>query len=186
VTSWLVFLDELDVNSLDKGFGAMEEKTAVLLGKEGFTRESIEHSRSLDLRYKGQAFELNIPMTQGGVEAIKTRFHERFHETYGHGNLNHRIELVNLRLTSFGKVEKPSLEPYGCCGGSIDLAKKAQRDVYFKGRFQSTTVFEREKLPSGVGIDGPCIIEENGATSVISPGWNARIDAYGNLVLKRR
>lgn len=186
VASWLVCLDELDMDGLYKGFRAMEGKAAALLGKEGFTREAIEYQRSLDLRYKGQAFELNIPMTDGGVEAIKTRFHARFHETYGHGNLNHRIELVNFRLTSFGKVEKPSLEPYGCGGRSIDLAKKSERDVYFKGRFQSTAVFEREKLPSGVVIDGPCIIEENGATSVVSPGWNARIDAYGNLVLKRR
>jgi N-methylhydantoinase A len=186
VTSWLVFLDELDMNSLDMRFQAMEKKAAALLGEEGFTREAIEHNRSLDLRYKGQAFELNIPMTENDVGAITTRFHARFHETYGHGNPNHRIELVNLRLTSFGKVEKPTLEPYGCCSGSIDLAKKAEREVYFKGMFQNTTVFEREKLPPGVGIDEPCVIEEDGSTTVVSPGWNARIDAYGNLILKRR
>ena len=187
VRSWIRNLENLSFDELDREFRSMEREALSLLKEEGFEVKDILFQRSLDLRYKGQAFELNITLQNGDAQKKTTeRFHARFQETYGHSRPGQTIELVNLRLSSFGLVEKPLLPAYESKGKSIVQARKDERKVCFQGHFSETPVYERDLLPCEEGLSGPAIIEENGATTVVPPNWRCRVDAYGNLILSRR
>jgi N-methylhydantoinase A len=187
VRSWIRNLENLSFDELDREFRSMEREALSLLKEEGFEAKDILFQRSLDLRYKGQAFELNITLQNGDAQKkTAERFHARFQETYGHSRPGQTIELVNLRLSSFGLVEKPLLPAYESKGKSIVQARKDKRKVCFQGHFSETPVYERDLLPCEEMLSGPAIIEENGATTVVPPNWRSRVDAYGNLILSRR
>ena len=187
VRSWIKGLEALRFDELDREFRSMEKGALSVLKEEGFEAKDTLFRRSLDLRYKGQAFELNIPLRNSdALEKIAERFHTRFQETYGHSRPGQTIELVNLRLSSFGLVEKPLFPAYASKGRSILQAQKDERQVYFQGHFSETPVYERDLLPCEEGLNGPAIIEENGATTVVPPSWMVKIDPNGNLLLNRR
>lgn len=187
VRSWIKQLNTFDFDEFDGEFRTMEKRSLSILGEEGFESRDTYFQRSLDLRYKGQAFELNIPLGEDdSLERIAERFHIRFQETYGHSRPGHYIELVHLRLSSFGVVKKPLFPTYESKGKSIVEAQKDERQVYFQGHFLKTPIYERDLLPCQEILNGPAIIEESGATSVVPPGWMVRIDSYGNLLLNRR
>jgi N-methylhydantoinase A len=187
VRSWIKSLEGLRFDELDREFRSMEKGALSVLKKEGFEAKDTLFRRSLDLRYKGQAFELNIPLQNSDtLEEVAERFHARFQETYGHSRPGQIIELVNLRLSSFGLVEKPLFPAHGSKGRSILQALKDERQVYFQGRFSESPVYERDFLPCEEGLNGPAIIEENGATTVVPPGWMVKTDSHGDLLLNRR
>lgn len=187
VRSWVRNLEPLSFDELDREFRGMEGVAFSVLKEEGFEATDILFQRSLDLRYKGQAFELNVPLREDdALRIVAERFHARFHETYGHSRPGHTVELVNLRLSSFGLVKKPHLPAYEAKGRSVVQAQKDERKVYFKGYFSETPIYERDLLPNEKIFSGPAIVEESGATTVIPPGWIVRTDFNGNLLLNRR
>jgi len=186
VRSWMRTWNGLDRESLEQEFRTLEKDSLASLKREGFDAPEIFLQRSLDLRYKGQAFELMIPLGQDDCpQKVEERFHQRFREAYGHYHPEHPIELVNLRLSSFGRVSKPLLPP--CEGGrtSAEQARKEERPAFFQGKFWDTPVYERASLPGEEKLKGPAIIEEKGATTVVPPGWRVGVDAHGNLMVKR-
>jgi N-methylhydantoinase A len=186
VRSWIKNLGMVNFEELEREFRTMEQKSLSLLREEGFEPRDTFFQRSLDLRYKGQAFELNIPFQSDDLwERIAERFHGRFQETYGHSRPAHYIELVNLRLSSFGAVKKPSFPAYESKGKSIPGARKDERRVSFRGNPLQTPVYERDLIPGEEILTGPAILEENGATTVVPPGWMVRVDSSGNLLLNR-
>ncbi len=176
----------LDWESLEQEFLTLEKDSLASLKKEGFDAPEIFFQRSLDLRYKGQAFELMIPLGHDdGPQKVEERFHQRFQEAYGHHRPEHPVELVNLRLSAFGRVPKPLLPPYEGGQTSAEGARKEERRAFFQGKFWDTPVYERALLPGEEELKGPAIIEENGATTVVPPGWWVSVDAHGNLMVKR-
>jgi len=186
VVPLLIVLQELKNNEIEDKFHEMKEKAARVLVVEGFGSEKILFQRSLDLRYRGQAFELNIPVQEGNsLDEIMEKFHKRFQERYGHSHPEQKVELVNLRLSSFGVIDKPFLKPLELKRASFQYEKKDERKVFFQGAFWDTPIFERDFLPCGEILNGPIIIEESGATTVVPPDWMVRIDSYGNLILNR-
>ncbi len=187
VRSWVKSLRALKMDELDREFQAMERKALSILTAEGFESKDILFKRSLDLRYKGQAFELNISFLEGhSLEKVGERFHLRFEEMYGHSRPEKYIELVNLRLSSFGVVKPPSFPPYESKGKSIAGAQKDERQAFFQGRFLGTPIYERDLLPYEEILRGPIVIEESGATTVVLSDWMVKVDSYGNLLLSRR
>jgi N-methylhydantoinase A len=186
VRSWIKTMEEIDIDGLEREFRLMEKNALSSLEEEGFCSQDTLFQRSLDLRYKGQAFELNIPIrSDDSLERIEGRFHRRFQERYGHSRPEHPIELVNLLLSSFGVVSKPLIGTFESKGGTRDPAHKDERPVFFKGQFWHTSIFIRDFLAYGKGMNGPAIIEENGATTVIPPDCTVEVDSYGNLILNR-
>jgi N-methylhydantoinase A len=186
VRSWIKNLDQLNRVELDRELRGMEGRALSILAEEGFESKDTLFQRSLDLRYKGQAFELNIPLRKAdSLETIAERFHVQFQETYGHSRPEKYIELVNLRLSSFGVVRKPSFLPVSSAGKSIARAQKGEREVFFHGQIVGTPVYERDLLSCGEIGKGPAIIEESGSTTVVPPDWKVKIDPHGNLILTK-
>lgn len=187
VRSWIKALGAIDIDLLEKEFGIMEKKGLSSLEEEGFSTRDTFFQRSLDLRYMGQAFELNIPMEKDdSLNEIEGRFHQRFQETYGHSHPERFVELVNIRLSSFGIANKPLLPAMDSGRASLEQAKKDERPIFFQGQLWETPIYERYFLPWETVVNGPAIIEESGATTVVPPNWRVRVDSHSNLLLNRR
>ncbi len=168
-------------------FAEMGAAAARQLQEDGFAPADIRWVHSLDLRYVGQAFELNLPVELDAltVEGAACAFHARHLQTYGHANEGAAVEVVNARLTAFGLVTKPPLARYTSPSRRLGGALGGERPLYVDGRFVTCPVYEREQLPADARFDGPAIVEEFGATTVVFPGWRARVDEFANLRLER-
>jgi N-methylhydantoinase A len=158
-------------------FGEMEAGARCRLESEGFGPGQRRLLRTLDLRYRGQAFELNLPLT----DAVEEEFHRRHLAVYGHADPDGVVELVNARLTAYGLVGKPAAAPYRSAARALDEALVERRRVWLDGIAREAPVWDRERLPERARIDGPAIVEEFGATTVVPPGWRGAVDEHGNL-----
>jgi len=168
-------------------FAEMERAARHQLELEGFAAPQQRTLRSLDLRYRGQAFELNVAIGADGLalDAIEAAFYRQHLAAYGHASPDGAIELVNARLTAYGLVPKPSGERYRSAVASIDDALVARRPVWFDAAPHDCPVWERERLPERAVLRGPAVVEEFGATTVVPPGWHGVIDEHGNLRFER-
>ena len=171
---------------LDALFEEMTTASQRRLELEGFAPTEQRLVRSLDLRYRGQAFELNVAIGDAiVVESIEGDFHRLHRATYGHADPDGVVELVNARLVAYGIVAKPAAEPHRGAAAS-DATPDSRRPVWFGGASYDCPVREREQLAVGATVDGPAIVEEFGATTVVPPGWSGTVDEHGNLHFARR
>ncbi len=148
--------------------------------------------RAIEMRYWGQSFELSVPapvrvtIDQTWMDELTESFHDAHETAYGFRAKNEPVELVNLRLTTVGKIARPRMRKLDHSGTDASVASKGERPVYFvensgqKGVLQ-TPVYNRSKLPAGAVFSGPAIIEEPDCTTVIHPSWTVTVDEYGNL-----
>jgi len=166
---------------LESAFRRLERAARADLSREGFSPVRQHLLRQLDLRYRGQAFELTVPYLRDFVRA----FHQAHARRYGYADPQRAVEVVNVRLRALGLTDKPAMRraragdrrpPAGA------LFKRAR--AYFDGRWMNTSFFIRERLRAGNRIAGPAVIAEYSGTTVLPPGWRARVDAYENLVLE--
>jgi N-methylhydantoinase A len=167
-------------------FAEMEDTAARQLEAEGFGPAQQRHRRSLDLRYRGQAFELNVAVDDAlDPDTIEASFHVHHRGAYGHASPGATVELVNARLAAHGVVVKPAPERYRSATRSMDAALVERRSVWFSGAPYECPVWERERMPDAAQVHGPAIVEEFGATTVVPPGWQGLVDQHGNLRLER-
>ncbi len=166
-------------------FAEMEQGVRRQLELEGFdaTRQRIR--RSLDLRYRSQAFELNLELGEASLGAVEAAFHRCHQAMYGHADPTATIELVNARLSAYGIVAKPAPERHRAAAAALETALIERRAVRFDGAAHDCPVWERERLPGDAELRGPAIVEEFGATTVVLPGWRGALDGYGNLRFER-
>ena len=168
--------------------------TAQLL-TEGMTEQDIELLRSLDVRYVGQSYELNVPVGRGrfGAEVaahLIAKFHEIHAQAYAFSASEEEVEMVYVRLTAVGKMKKPGLtkSPHGrsVTGGGAASAVKRARQVYFAdaGGFAQCRVYDRYRPIAATTIDGSALIDEEDSTTLARPCSQARVDEFGNLHLR--
>lgn len=163
---------------LAERFAPLVEQGKQELVAEGVEPEAIRIEYSVDVRYLGQAYYLNVPWTDL-VESART-FHDLHEQRYGH-SLDVELELVNLRVALLCDTSKPGLSqtPGTGKGLSVRMAKLA-------GIEHSALVIPREQLKPGVELTGPALVTETVSTTFIKPGWSAVMDDFGNLVLSRK
>jgi len=145
----------------------------------GHAARAIDFEFSLDLRYRGQAFEIPVPESfDAGVAAAYARRHE---ELYGWSLDARAVELVNLRARAL--VQRPYEErPKPRARRLPKEAVVGERRADF-GRALRTPVIDRARLAPGVGFEGPALVEEFSGTTVVPPGWRARVTRGGHLWL---
>jgi len=134
--------------------------------------------RFADLRYRGQSFELTVP---AGDPGLATRFSAAHRRRYGFEMTDASVQIVSVRVTATVSVPKPPLAR----SEHADDAGPSTRSAHFDGVWYDVDVFRPGDLAVGTLIDGPVIVEFPEATCVVRPGWSARIDAAGALVLER-
>jgi len=150
------------------------------LRAEGFSVEEIELQPALDMRYKGQAYEISIPLTQD-FHHVFHRVHQRL---YGYANAARPTEVVQLRLKAIGKTQKPVF-PQHVAKHMPPPPPTSMRSAFFGKRASPTPVFHRDQLSPGMQSAGPAILITGQSTNIIAPGFVWRIDAVGTLVATR-
>ncbi len=173
-------LDALEPAVVETTFAEREEAGRLELEREGIAGDAIEFARQIDLRYVGQSYELTIPAGDGLLE----RFHAEHDRTYGFAAPAEPVEVVSLRLTSVGRIAKPPPRPLET-GGSAE--PKERRSVYFaeSGGYVDCPIYDRYALPAEAALVGPAIVEEFDSTTVVHPGYVARVDELGNLLIEK-
>jgi N-methylhydantoinase A len=170
--------------AIERTYRDLEADLAGALASDGIAPDRLRLERSCDMRYHGQAYEVNVPAPAGlDLAGLVGRFHAEHRRSYGQADEREPVELVNFRVTGIGVVAKAHLAPRP--GGSARPAPKGERDAYF-GRetgWRRCPVFERDGLGAGAQLAGPALVEEPGATIVLYPGHRAVADPLGNLLV---
>jgi len=182
-------LDAADAAELDKIFAVMEESAIGELLTEKFAREQVATLRSAGMRYRGQSYEVSVPVgalrRSADIAALAERFHEAHRRRYGHMAASEAVEIVNFQVTAVGKIPKPKVHAAPISANPRLPAPAEGRTVFFGPTDAiEVPVFRRAALPAGAGIDGPAIIEEKTSTAVLYPGQRAGIDSYLNLEIE--
>ncbi len=182
----LVDVKNIYALEVEKLFREMETEGGQTLDAEGVFENRHKYQRSLDMRYRGQGFELNIgtetPFRLESIGNALKAFHRKHTEVYGYADENEPVEVVNAKLRVIGLLDSPKLkeaEPSEISG------TREIRNVFFESdnRWHEVVVYDRSVL--GSELIGPAIIEQYDATTVVYPGWSFKPDKFGNLVLRR-
>ncbi len=171
-------LDQINSTELEQQFQSLIQKALTALASEGITSEQVSLQRSLDLRYCGQAFSLNIPWQD--LNKCHKSFHQAHQQRYGH-QLQQAIELVNIRLHAHGPANPLKIPTL-----TNKKTHSPPKQTQLYGINENVMILARENLVAGQIINGPALITETVATTFIESGWQCRVDDYGNLLLTHR
>jgi N-methylhydantoinase A len=180
----------LDLDRVRRIYAELTAEADGALRREGFDAGQRRFERTADLRYAGQAFEVRVPVPAGEPDAARAdvvadSFHAAHRALYGYdfrGDDRQQVEWVNLRVTGIGPIRKPRIPAADREEGSPEPARTGVRPVYFDA-WVATPVYHRAPLGAGDVVAGPAIIQEFGATVPVHPGFAARVDRFGNLLL---
>jgi N-methylhydantoinase A len=179
---------EISQAKLGGVFSELESRASTALETQGYTHAEQRLARWVDLRYEGQAFEVQTtapggPIDQSFVANVLTNFHDEHERLYGYCYRDRPevvVEWVNLRVTSFGPIERPNPKQIKAGTGATEAQR---RNVYF-GKWSEVSVYDRSQLGQGDSIQGPAVIEEFGSTTPIAPNFGAVVDELGNLIIR--
>ena len=178
------FWDLMDVETLETSFNALQDRGRDYLVAEGISEGAVGFERAIDFRYYGQEYVLTIPLPNGPIDmnAVRKNFDDAYERQYGHSSPENRVEMANIRVAALGRLPRPQSAP-----PAAEAAKPPrERDVFFAGSIQSTAILDRNGIDAGDTIEGPAIIEEGTATTLVPPGWQAALMDGGHLSLTRR
>lgn len=183
VTTSVEKAENLSAARLAEFFAKLEQSAGQALRAQNVPDQRITFARSLDLRYVGQEHTLNVPVSPAIQPAqLKALFDEAHRRKYGHASKADPVEVVNYRVAAIGAVHKPEVaRPAEAAPTEVPAAR--ERPVYFEGRFVTTPVYRRSELPAGFSADGPAIVEEDGATTIVPPGFEFVVDESANMML---
>jgi N-methylhydantoinase A len=187
--SYVARLDALDPAYLARILEEMADQgTAVV--REAGAAGTISLARAADMRYVGQGYELSVPIPAGRIgtgtaTALRAAFDRVYGQRYGYSDAKAAVELVTVAVTVTGagpEVRLPEHHP-----GTSDAAeaRKPDRPVYFPETrgYVRCAVYDRARLPVGVRIEGPAVVEEPESTTVLPPGTTAEVDPWANLLV---
>jgi len=168
---------------ISTGFSQLEK-----LGHErlaDFPARDVQIDRSVDLRYVGQSFEINVKATRNGdllpVAEILDDFHRMHEFTYGFCDADEPVEFVNLRLSAFGLTSKPDgILKSAASGGTVTREASV---LSSDGEKKAHRLIDRGSLSAGDQVEGPSIIYDSFATALIPAGWAGATDESGHILL---
>jgi N-methylhydantoinase A len=169
----------MDPATLKAAFASLAETGREYLSSEGITPEAISYERSVDFRYHGQEYVMTIPLPSGTIDmaAVRASFDVAYERQYGHSSPEGRVEMANIRLAALGRRPRPVNAP----PASVAARPPRERAVHFAGAPQKTVIPDRNGMTEGKVVSGPAIIEEGTATTLLPPGWQARLIVGGHM-----
>ena len=178
-------IDADSVGQIGSWFQSTGEALSIRLEADGINRNRIRLQPSIDCRYKGQGFELGVPVVSAALDPDRVcqEFRDIHHNLYGHTS-DEPVEAVTLRMSAFGalavgtgsSVEEVSQLPRPVSARTLKLREMPDPVL--------VDVYSRDGLGAAARLTGPCIVEQPDATTVVLPGQAARVDEYGNLWIK--
>ena len=171
------------LKTITASFDSLEQRGIDDLQAEGVEPDRITLDRYLDMRYRGQSYEIIVPFDDQIVEA----FHLRHESMYGYSNRDKAVEIVNIRLRAIGGHDKPRFRQTPLTGNEPDAdAVIGRRPVIFDGTAVDTRIVARDKLKNKNCIKGPAVLVEYSTTIVLPPDSSCRVDEYENLIVSTK
>jgi N-methylhydantoinase A len=161
---------------LESHFRFLEELGRRQMKAEGF---EAKPARTLDVRYVGQGYELNVEWSADFV----SRFHRAHERRYGYSDSRRPVEVVNVRVRMIGATQPIPLPRVRVRRGHGSQAVRAEPRIFYHGRFLRSLVYDRASLRAGDEFAGPAVIVEYSATTFVPPRCKLRVDAWENMVI---
>jgi N-methylhydantoinase A len=160
-----------------------------MLDGAGVAPDRRRFERSVDARYRRQSYELSVPVAPDPVgratlAKIAEDFHQRHRATYGHDNRAEPVQIVSLRVAAIGKM--PPLVVRDVPASPSADALKSTRKIWFRETgLVDAAIYDRPRMPTGLALTGPAVIESLESTVLVPPGWGARVNEDGFVLLTR-
>lgn len=178
-------VEGVDVSDLESSYKELEAEGKDSVLAEGVEEKDISYQRSADMRYIGQEYTINVSVADDiDIPQVIENFHDAHKRRYGHSSPDAPVEFVNVRVAAIGAVGKFSSQAAIEAKDHDDVIL-GERDAIFDGVAHMTPVVARDRLGTDYCIDGPVIIEEQSATTIVPPGWQVNVDEQGNILLHR-
>jgi N-methylhydantoinase A len=168
----------------------LEARADAWFEQEGIAPAARTLRRTVDMRYAGQNYELPVPFPDEPVgpallKALTAGFERAHEQMYGYIAMEEPIQIVTFRLEAVGAVRHAELPVHARATTAVTAAKVGEREVWLAEArgFVACSVYDRERLGPGHRIDGPAIIEQMDATTLLLPRQTAIVDPYLNLIL---
>jgi N-methylhydantoinase A len=179
--------DAAELHSVNGCLAELDAAGRVRMREEGAPPREVRVAYAADMRYVGQAYELEVPitapLTRESVAEIVAAFHATHERIYGYARPQQVVEFVNFRAVHTYPLPRPVVRPSARTSGTLADARIGERRAYFGG-YVPTALYERARLPLGARLAGPAIVEQDDTTTVIPPGVTALVDDAGNLRLR--
>ena len=179
-------LSEVDWDSLNQRVESLAQACQVRLDSAGVRFEGVHDLISLDMLYMGQTHTLQVAVTREQLNAagVQAAFEAAYRHAFGRVLQGPVIRVMNLRYARIGRRPRFDLAVLAPQGQAATEPVGVQR-VYHQGRWWEAQRYARLDLPVGAQVQGPAILEQADTTVWLEPGFSARVDALGNLLVER-
>ena len=167
-------------------FEMLESQTLSMVqqGKEDLAREGISSgqavmTRTVDLRYVGQSFDINVPLTS----EFRQDFDQIHQEAFGYSRLDAPIEIVNVRVCAIGRITPPPIPSHPLASPNSSSAKWEERSVVLSHGVEAVPYYRGNCLKPGHKVSGPAILVMDDTTVYLAPQDHASIDSYSNIII---
>jgi N-methylhydantoinase A len=189
VQTLFTLADAADPGTLETAFAALERKGAAMLDRAGISADRRRFERAVDARYPRQSFELQVavpsrPVDRAMLQMIAATFHDRHQQTYGHANRDEPVQIVAVRLAAIGAIPPLTVRDRTTPAGS-DAVKSKRRLWFRETGAVNATIYDRKRMPAGLELTGPIVIESLESTILVPPRWRARMNDDGFVVMQR-
>ena len=180
-------LGQTDFSVITTMYDRLEHDADVWFDKEQIPMDERGLDYYLDMRYKGQNYEISVPYDKSiqNVEALRERFTETYLRLYSYTSED-EVQIVNFGLSAIGRISKPRIEREDYVGEDSSSAIMGERIVLLEdGSRENYMLYDREKLHCGNVINGPAIVEQMDSTTIILNNQKAVVDEYFNMIITR-
>ncbi len=177
------------VENIARSYAQLESQAREWLDRQQVAENARQITRSADLRYQHQGWEITVDVPSGAVTQqtiadMENNFHELHRRLYTYDLPRQSVELVNLRVTAVGSLPRHGPQPSSRAQSGTPKPVSIRQTMFSRETgYADTPVYLREHIATGTNIDGPAIVEQADATTLISPAFAARADEFGNLIL---
>ena len=185
-------LDQGSVAELESAFRRLEDEARAVMADTGLKLEHAAIRRLADGRFMGQGFDLVVALPDGPYDdgpdsrrRLTAAFETAYREKFALTPPGVPVEFLNIRVAVRAPVSGSDVVLQGRGGSGAASALKGSRPVYFREAdgYVATSVYDRQRLGVGDELAGPAVVEEEGSTLVVGPGWSARVVPTGNIIV---
>jgi len=185
--TYLMMAADLSDDQLTSDLNALKERAGESLLADGISRSEQDVIYQADLRYSGQAFQITVDFTEEDLSAsgvaLLTQAFDAEHEQLFTFKLDDGHEILMIRAVAKARAQAIAEGVVGDAGASLEDCEIQDTRFYAAGAWQDAKIYDRAKLHSGLEVAGPAIVSEMDSTTVVLPGYAAKVDSVGNLLI---
>jgi N-methylhydantoinase A len=183
-------IDRVETAQLERILSDLEVGGREQLGREGVAASAMRFERFLDLRYVGQSYHLTVPLAatdvgRDALDAARRQFDDAHFAAYGYSEPTEPCEVVNARVSAYGEIRGRGLQP-GTQSSQRGIQHRTRRTWFEGAGFVDCPVHDRARLTEGSLLDGPAVLEDPDATTLVHPDWRCTVLQGGALRIERQ